>query len=221
MFKMSRPVLYLFIATLAVAAYLLTTPSTPTRHSPKSKPVVSVIATNADYTSEDYKAHFTTPVLVSRNAFNPLVVRKNNLIAALAAAGAVPADFAGGDPNWFCTGSATVDGVMQILLENKATGDGVFLKQGDHWKNCVVSQVMEDGVVLVGPGGDAKTIHVKQDSATPDETDQSGTTPVQLSGPIGGQTQISGGQVTQAPLPSAAPATTNNSTVTTDDNNGG
>jgi hypothetical protein len=157
-------------------------------------------------------------VLISRNSFQPLVMRKSNALAdALAAAGGIPADFAGGDPNWICTGSAEVDGVLQALIENRNTSEGVFLKQGDHWKNCVVSQVEEDNVTLVGPGGVAKVIHVKQDDSTNPADDAAGTTPFQpqLNGPIGGGAQTSGGQVTEAP---ALPAPT---TTQADDNNAG
>ena len=220
MFKISRPVLFLLIGTLAVAAYLMTSPAPPARHTKKTMPRPQVSVTSTVYTQQDYDANFPKPVLASRNAFAPLVMRKNGaLIAALAAAGNIPADFAGGDPNWACTGSAELDGVRQALIENKATNDGVFLKQGDHWKNCVVSQVLEDSVVLVGPGGVAKTIQVKQDTATgSDETDLSGNIPVQpsLSGPIGNN-GMGQSQITQIPaLP--APDTT---TTQTDDNNAG
>ena len=223
MLKLSKPVLFLLIATVAVAIYLVSTPSAPTKHTtkPLAKPQVSVTATM--YTPEDYKASFPKAILASRNAFQPLVLRRSGaLIAALAAAGNIPAEFAGGDPNWACTGSAEVDGVRQALIENKSTNDGVFLKQGDHWKNCVVSQVLEDAVVLVGPEGEAKTIHVKQDTST-QETDLSGDIPVspQMSGvigPNGGQapTQAASAQVSPLPAP-----TQDSSTVTTDDNNGG
>jgi hypothetical protein len=217
MLKLSKPVLYMLLTTLVVAVYLIATPPAPTHHTKLPKPIVTVKATDAQFQPEDYTAHFAPTVLVTRNAFQPLVMRKSNLLAQqLAAAGNIPAEFAGGDPNWICTGSAQVDGVLQGLIEKKTTSDGVFLKQGDHWKNCVVSQVMEDSVVLVGPGGEAKTIHVKQDEASGEELD-AGNNPVQpqLNGPIGGGPQVSGGQVTQVP---ALPAPTQ--TIQADDNAG-
>jgi len=223
MLKISKPLLYMLLATFGIAAYLMTSSTTPTKKAKKTaRPVVTVHTSDADYVDADYTAHFDKPILISRNAFNPLVVRKSSqLAAALAAAGNIPAEFAGGDPNWSCTGSATVDGVLQVLIENKNSGDGVFLKQGDHWKTSVVSQVMEDGVVLVGPGGEPKTIHVKQDT-TPEQMDLSGTMPVepQLSGTIGNGASIqpSGQGAAMPPLPSVAPATT---TIQTDDNNEG
>jgi hypothetical protein len=219
MFKMSRPVMYLLLGTIVVALYLLATPPTsPTKKKTTPRPRVSIQASSVDYQPVDYTAHFDKPLLVSRDAFNPLVARKSNALAqALAAAGNIPAEFTGGDPNWSCTGSAQVDGLLQVLVENKSTGDGVFLKQGDHWKQAVVAQVMEDGVVLVGPSGEPKTIHVKQDT-TPEELDLNGSTePVQpqLNGPIGsGGGQSNGQNNTSSPLPAAAtPAI-----ITSDDN---
>jgi hypothetical protein len=214
MLKLSKPVWFLLAATATAALYLVGSPAAPKRITTRvlSKPLVSV--TSSQYTQQDFDANFPKPVLASRNAFQPLVVRKSSLAQALANAGNIPPEFAGGDPNWSCTGSAEVDGVRQALIENKNTNDGVFLKQGDRWKNCVVSQVLENAVVLVGPGGDAKTIFVKQDTPV-DETDLSGTNPVQpeLSGTIGngGQQQGPGA----SPLPS--PATIS----TADDNNAG
>ena len=231
MFKMSKPVLYLLLATVAIAIYLVATPSSPSSKKSSTalaKPQVSV--SSSQYTDEDRKANFPKAILASRDAFQPIVVRKSSINAILAAAGNIPADFADGDPNWSCTGTDEVNGVQQALVENKNTGDGDFLQQGDHWKSCVVSQVLDDGVVLVGPGGEAKTVHVKQDTTdTGDLTDLSGNIPVepQLSGAIGGpnaggsvvQTQSTPAANTPA-LPAPTPETTS-TTTTTDDNNGG
>jgi hypothetical protein len=220
MFKLSKPVLILLLATVAVAVYLLASPAPkrPTASKKPSKPIVRI--TSTPYTQADRDANFPEPVLASRNSFTPLVMRKSGaLAAALAASGNIPAEFAGGDPNWACTGTAEVDGVRQALVENKSTNDGVFLKQGDRWRTSVVSQVLEDGVVLIGPGGEAKTIHVKQEPGSGvDETDLSGSFPVQpeMSGIIGGGGPT-GGRVSEAPaLPS--PQTATFETVESDEN---
>ncbi len=225
MFKISKPLMFVLVGVIAVAAYLMTSPTAPTRTTKKNLPKPKVLVSSAQYTKEDYEAKFPTVALASRSAFQPLVMRKNGaLLAALAASGNIPADFAGGDPNWACTGTAEVDGVRQALIENKSINDGVFLKQGDHWKNCVVSQVLEDGVVLVGPGGEAKSIQVKQDVAQAlGDIDLSGNIPVQpqLNGAIGGPMGQpgGGGQITQVPaLPQPQPET---ATIETDDSNGG
>lgn len=221
MLKVSRPVLFLFIATVLIAVYLIASPSPRPKRITKALPKPIVKVTSTQYTQADYDANFPKAVLASRNAFQPLVIRKSGaLAAALAASGNIPAEFAGGDPNWACTGSAEVDGVRQALLENKNMSDGIFLKQGDHWKTSVVSQVLEDGVILIGPGGEAKTIHVKQEFGSAEETDLYGNMPVQpqLNGVIGGGGPQQGGspQVTEAPaLPSPS------QTIQMDDNNEG
>jgi hypothetical protein len=206
MLKISRPVLYLFIATIGVAAFLLANPPQAPRAIVKKKSTPRVEVTSTIYRPEDYTASFTGLVGVSKNSFKPLVARKSNALSAvLLANGGIPPEFAGGDANWVCTGTAEVDGVRQALLENKSTNEGVFLKQGEHWKNAVVSQVFEDAVVLVGPGGEAKTIHIQQE-VTPDQSEVTGNMPVQpsLSGVIGGVSppgQVS--PMTALPAPTA------------------
>lgn len=199
--KISRPVLCLALAATCVIAYLVATAPQQVVRNTRARPTVHVDVTSGPFTPDDYKASFPGFVAVSRNSFKPLVVRKNTtLISALAAAGGVPTDFTGGDGNWVCTGVAEVDGVRQALLENRSSGEGVFLRQGDRWKKTVVSQVMEDAVVLVGPGGQPRTIHVQQDEAV--EETPTEVVPVQpkLSGPIGGgQPNATNGQATQVP----------------------
>lgn len=209
--KISRPVIYLALAAVCIAAYVLATPTAPPKKRSLPKPRVRVDVVDAQFTPEDRTASFTDGVPVARNAFKPLVVRKNTtLVSALAAAGGVPTDFTGGDGSWVCTGVAEVDGVRQALLENRSSGEGVFLRQGDRWKKTVVSQVLEDAVVLVGPGGQPRTIHVQQDQMV--EETSTDTLPVQpkLNGPIGGaQPNANNGQVTQIPpLPFPTPPST-------------
>ena len=210
MAKISKPVLYLAIVATGVAIYVLTSPDAPIAHTPPVTKLKRNDLGNGQFTDADYKTTFAEPVLVSRDGFKPLVARKSNVLAqALAAAGGVPAELAGGDPNWVCTGVSEVDGQRQALLENKNTGDGSFVKQGDKWKTSVVSQVLEDGLVLVGNDGEPKTIHIQQDT-TQSETDNGGDVlPVrpQLNGVIGNgaaQPNVNNGQVVPA-LPTPDP----------------
>ena len=204
--KLSRPVLYLAIGATAIAAYLIATPQdTPARRArPKAAPKVQI--TSSQFLDEDYKASFSDGVAVARNSFKPLVTRRNaSLVSALAMAGGVPPDFAGGEGSWVCTGVTEIDGVKQALLENRATSEGVFLRQGDKWKRAVVSQVLDNGVVLVGPGGEPRTIFIQQDQMVEEVSTETTATPVQppLRGAIGNggpQPNANNGQV--APMPS-------------------
>lgn len=204
MAKISKPVLYLAIVAAGAAIYVLTSPNPPIAHTPPPTLHAKNNLGNGLFTDADYTTKFTEGVLVSRDGFKPLVVRKSNVLAAaLAAAGGIPSELAGGDPNWVCTGVSEVDGQRQALLENKVTGDGTFVKQGDKWKTSVVSQVLEDGVVLVGNDSEPKTVHIQQDN-TQTTTDSSGdTTPLRpsLSGPIGNATSPAGGTVQPLPAP--------------------
>src|SRR6476660_6427647 len=122
MAKISKPVLYLAIVGLGAAVYIITNPDSPTRHTTPPKSHFKSDQTKGPYTDADYNTTFAEPVLVSRDAFKPGVARKSSALAvAMAAAGGIPADLAGGDPNWVCTGTTEVDGVRQALLENKNT----------------------------------------------------------------------------------------------------
>ena len=215
MTKISKPVLYLLVGSLLVIGYLIATPPSAAKRTAQKKTTILKQSAQDPYTKEDRAAKFEGSILVSRDAFQPLVVRKSAALSeALAASGVIPAEFAGGDANWICTGTAEVDGVRQVLLENKSTSEGVFLRVGEHWKNSVVSDVTEDSVTLVGPGGIAKTIHVQQEEGVDSSESTDETMPVQpsLNGVIGGG-RAPAGQVSpmpNLPLPTAAPQTDEN-----------
>lgn len=213
MAKISKPVLYLAIIAAGAAIYVLTSPDAQVAHTPPPTKLKKNNLGNGQFTDADYTTTFAEPVLVSRDGFKPLVARKSNVLAqALAAAGGVPADLAGGDPNWVCTGVSEVDGQRQALLENKNTSDGNFVKQGEKWKTSVVSQVLEDGVVLVGNDGQPKTIHIQQDTIQTTASDTVDTSPVHpsLSGVIGNGASTGGGTVQALPAPDSNPQMGNN-----------
>lgn len=218
MAKISKPVLYLAIIGAGAAIYIVTNPDTPPKVTTPPKTHMRTTTPDSQFLPVDYNTTFAEQVPLARNAFKPLVERRSGALAnALASGGIVPPELTGGDANWICTGSAEIDGVKEALLENRNTNDAVFVKQGDHWKHAVVSQVLDDSVVLVGDDGEPRTIHVVQDetsNASGDTGTDTGTAPVrpQLSGVIGGGQ--SGAQV--QPLP--APTDTNSQT---DTNNAG
>jgi hypothetical protein len=209
MAKISKPVMYLALVAAGAAIYVLTSPNAPVAHTAPPKTLHRNALVNGQFTDADFSTKFAEPVLVSRDAFKPGVARKTNALAvALLAAGGIPADLAGGDPNWVCTGVSEVNGVRQALLENKVTNDGEFVKQGDKWKSAVVSQVLEDGLVMVGNDSEPKTIHIQQDN-TQAETDTGDTTPVRpsLTGVIGSG---AGGTVQALPAPDSNSQAGNN-----------
>lgn len=163
--KLSRPVLYMLLATLAAAYFLLPSGSPTTTSSLARKKAKKISSrTTIQWTKEDLVANepgngfplVNEPV---RNAFKPLVARADR--SAMVAAGwtGVPVEIAG-EPTWIYTGMAEVDGVPTALLENTRTLDGVFLKQGQKWKGATVTQIKPEELVLLGPDGVFRTVRI-------------------------------------------------------------
>lgn len=89
-----------------------------------------------------------------KNGFVPGVGKGDGNLEA----GTIPGSFTGGESSWTYTGNMVVDGVANALLENSSTGDGVFLRPGQSWKNCRLVAVKDDSIELEGPGGLRKTV---------------------------------------------------------------
>lgn len=115
------------------------------------------------FTEEDRNAQFAPVNITFKNAFQPIVARKTGGIGSgEGAANGLPTDFTGGDAGWIYTGSAEIDGVAMALLENRTTGEGVFLKAGERWKSATIVRIFPDSVVMRGPSG-TKTFAVVND----------------------------------------------------------
>ncbi len=106
------------------------------------------------FTDQDFKADFKPLNIQLKNAFVPIVARKSGGFGgADGQANAIPLDFTGGDAGWVYTGNAEIDGVQNALLENRSSGEGVFIRSGERWKSAVVSRILSDSVVMKGPSG--------------------------------------------------------------------
>jgi hypothetical protein len=111
------------------------------------------------FEKEDYTAKFASIDSEMKNAFQPLVAKKDNeKNQKPLAVNAIPANFASGDGNWIYTGNMTVDGVPNALLENTQSNEGVFLRPGEKWKSMQLKEVRSDSIVLEGPNGYTKTV---------------------------------------------------------------
>lgn len=111
------------------------------------------------FEKEDYTAKFGSIDSETKNAFKPLLAKKDNESNAKpVATNGIPATFAGGDANWVYTGNMTVDGTPNALLENTQSSEGVFLRPGEKWKNMQLKEVRSDSIVLEGPNGYTKTV---------------------------------------------------------------
>ena len=180
---------------VAVAGFALTEPEQTktsaikavTKKKPSAKPGEVV------YTKEDYDAQFKPVNVEAKNSFVPIVARKGGIGSADGLANAVPTDMTGGEANWVYTGSAETDGVPMALIENRSTGDAVFLKRGERWKSAFVQQITPFSIVLRGPNG-TKTLGLVDDDNSSRTMARSSAgfapapvdVPQDLRGPIGG-----------------------------------
>lgn len=160
-----KPVFWVAVVGVGIAGYVLTTPEEVV--AVKSKKPVPKRSTNkalAAFTEEDFKATFQPYSGPAKNVFRPIIVRRTGTLgSADGAANAIPLDFTGGSAGWVYTGSAEVDGIPTALLENRSTGDGVFLRSGERWKNSVVIRITPTSMGMRGPSGD-KTFTLVDDA---------------------------------------------------------
>jgi hypothetical protein len=196
MAKLSRTVVYGSL-TVVVAASMIFLSGGDAPAKPKSKTATSKAAAKAKetvFTEEDYKAvsaDYGQVTAVSRNVFQPLVARSGARGAGASGPSGIPTELTLGEQNWVYTGMAEVDTVPSALIENTVTQDGVFLKQGERWKQAVVFQITPDELTLVGPDGMHHYVKVLG-SEEPATTMPAGvmplavTPPPNLQGPIGG-----------------------------------
>ena len=107
---------------------------------------------------EDLKKTFPVYKEPLKDAYKQIVMRTASLSLTNGSSNQIPASFAGGESNWIYTGSATMDGRTQGLVENTTTGEGAFLSPGQRWKTLVCTAIRDDGIVVTGPDGDVKTV---------------------------------------------------------------
>lgn len=143
---------YAVIGGLIIIVYLLVSPvlfpeaaKTTTR-----KPVAKRTVKRGQqlYTEEDRTAKFDPVAAPAKNTFKPIIAKVAKTATTGTQMNTLPPAFAGGEANWVYTGTAEIDGILQALLENKSTGDSVFLRVGDTWKGIYVEEITEDTLVL-------------------------------------------------------------------------
>jgi len=167
--KISRPILY--TALLGALAYAVVLYTEPEAKRGTAKPKRSSVASNANtqFTEEDYQRRFEPYKAELKNAFKPVVARLSGNDALLAQRlDGLPTAFTGGDPNWRYTGTATIDGLRVALVENSVTGEGVFLHEGESWKQAILTKIEDEAIVMVGPGGGVRRIRLGEPDIDPD-----------------------------------------------------
>lgn len=205
-----KPVFWIGVVSVAAIGWVLTSSDAPAAKSGGGKVAKKKSSSkkkSIEFTKEDFTAEFKPLNTELKNAFMPIVARKGGLSGGDGAANSIPVDFAGGDSGWVFTGNAEIDGVATVLLENRSTGDGVYLKAGERWKSSAVASILSDGVVMKGPSG-TKTFTLVSEMpkmARGGYNPAAVTVPSALRGNIGGRNQNGGfrnGQALQA-LPDA------------------
>lgn len=158
--KVSKPILFAGILVGAVALIMVTSPSDESggtsgmtlaelrKGGSQSKKVASA------FDEGDVNAKFDRLNEDPKNAFMPLVVR---LDAGMSGGGLAPnefpANFTGGEPGWFYTGTVIENNVPSALVENMTTGEGYYLKVGDALKKSVIAKITPTYILVNGVAG--------------------------------------------------------------------
>lgn len=152
--KLSRPVIYTLVLAVCAGAWLLTSEEVIARKgAPKRKTTASKLNLPTGFTKEDLDARFNSVNDAPKDAFQPIVAKSTSGSERTAASDQVPSILTGGDPNWVFTGMAEIDGVATGLLENRSTGEGVFLRPMEGWRRATVQSISASTLVLRGESG--------------------------------------------------------------------
>lgn len=194
-----KPIFWVGVVGLAAVGWIATAPEQPTSKTgnaakltrKKTTPKKGVI----QFEEADFKADFKPLNIELKNAFVPVVARKQGGFGgADGLANAIPLDFTAGESGWVYTGNAEIDGVANALLENRSTGEGVFLRVGERWKSAAVSKILTDAVVMKGPSG-VKTFSLVNEESP--RMARSGFAPAGVNVPSGLQGAIGRGRNSQ------------------------
>ncbi len=200
--KKTSPILWLAIAAVGIAAFVMTEPQATAKSSTTRRNNTTKVATTGLITEADMKAKFDRVNNSPKNAFMPVV--KKSVALVNSSPNALPAELTGGESGWAYTGTAAVDGRIQAVVENPSTGQGDFLTVGQTWKKARVVAVTEDSLTLQGSDGQQVTVKM-QEKLSSNSMMAGGFAPVDVSQGLRGQI----GPVTVRPeTPGTPPAGT-------------
>jgi len=148
-----KPIFWLGAVTLLGAGFVLTAP--PESSASSAKRTASTRKKSSkkgkfDFSAEDFKAKFDPVATNVRDVFKPVVFKGGT--GESDGVNVILSRYAGGEKGWVYTGSAEVSGVKSALLENRTTGEGVFLKLGQSWKGSTVVSIANDSIILSNDG---------------------------------------------------------------------
>lgn len=140
------------------------------------------------YVKSDYTTFFKPAKLEIKDSFRPLVAKAKPAGGIKIDPNGLDATLTGGE-SWVFTGTPEVDGVRTALLENTVTGQGVYLKVGEAFRQMKVMSIEPDQLVVRGNDGADRTVHLADATQATDRTAVRGAvapvTPPPLRGPIG------------------------------------
>lgn len=158
--KKTSPVFWIALIAIAAAAYIMTEPQAPAKKTTAGRTTSKKKVTASLYTDEDFKAKFSPVNNPVKNAFMPLVAK--GATGQSGTPNGLPSDLTGGETGWTYTGTASVDGRIQAVVENLSTGQGDFLTFGQKWKTSRVVAVTETSLTLEGTNGQTVTVKMQE-----------------------------------------------------------
>lgn len=160
MLKISKSMQLLIGLALIVVTYLYTSGEDATTSKTRStKPSSKTAKLPENVKEEDYTKRFASLNEAPQNSFMPVIARATGGKDGKSyEPDAIPQEYAGGEPGWYFTGTAEIDGVKQALVENRSSGNGDFLRVGQEWKRVRITAIGENTMTIVGPNGQPKTL---------------------------------------------------------------
>lgn len=191
---LSRPMLYLLVGAVVIAAALKATEAEPlAKPAPPRKRTVKAGEAGWDFPAQDPRQRFPKPARLTRNPFKPLVASerlatvnepkiKEDLVQ-------VPSNLADGEGGWAYTGMVEVDGVRMALLQNSGTNLSGYVREGETWKKSRIVGISSPCVVFADEKGVNTTVfrYNPNDPPKAPAPPQGGFMPT---GPIGGNLTV-------------------------------
>ena len=167
--KKTSPVVYLALIGAGAAIYVLTEPEAATKKKTPNKTNSRTASAPDGFAPEDLTAKFPRYSGAAKDAFQPKVIATK---PSALKTGPKPSPLMVLPPPrpvtvtlnavsldaWTLTGINVVNGSRSALMENKTTGESVFLKAGVSWNTFKVGSIEPNALVLIGPTGTVRRV---------------------------------------------------------------
>lgn len=172
MAKIPKPLIYGGIGAIILTAVILNSPEPDGgvqagRQNRGSGRTSSKV--DERFTEDDYNYVVARLNESLKNAFIPLVSREGSGSGSGLMPNELPSSFTDGEPGWLYTGTVEVNGVPSTLLENKVTGDGMYLKVGEKLKRTMITKIAPTYIEVESYTGRTWTLYLLRDLPDPDD----------------------------------------------------